>query len=305
LKDIERIGNSNNPSAEWRHLKKNGELIIVEISAHSILYKGKKARHVLVNDITQRKLAETEIKLKNKELILAHAEKDKFFSIIAHDLRSPFNGFLGLTQLMAEELPSLTMTQIQELAFSMKDSATNLYSLLENLLKWSKFQKGSIPFAPEVIQLKPVIDECIAVAFATARNKGIEISCTIPEGVEAFADSNMFKTVIRNLVSNALKFTHKGGEVSVSAKVAGDKSVEISVRDSGIGMNQTMIDNLFRPDVRTSRKGTDDESSTGLGLLLCKEFIEKNGGHIRAESEEGKGSVFYFSVPFITPSPDI
>ena len=251
----------------------------------------------VIRDITERKKAEKEIVEANIQLSKLNAEKDKFFSIIAHDLRSPFNGFLGLTQLMAEDLPSLTMAQAQELAVSMKDSATNLYSLLENLLKWSQFQKGSIPFAPEVIQLKPVIDECIAVAFATAQNKGIALSSTIPENIKVFADSNMFQTVIRNLVSNALKFTPKGGEVSVSAKVAGDKSVEISVRDSGIGMNQTMIDNLFRPDVRTSRKGTDNESSTGLGLLLCKEFVEKHGGRIWVESEVGKGSVFYLTMP--------
>ena len=248
-------------------------------------------------NVTERKLAEDEIKLKNEELQKTNAEKDKFFSIIAHDLRSPFNGFLGLTQVMAEDLPSLTMSQIQELAISMKNSATNLYSLLENLLQWSQVHQGTIPFSPEVIQLKPMIDECIAVAFATAQNKGIEISYKIPEGVEVFADSNMLQTVIRNLVSNAIKFTHKGGEVSVSAKVAGNKSVEISVRDSGIGMNQTMIDNLFRPDVRTSRKGTDGEPSTGLGLLLCKEFVEKHGGQIRVESEVNHGSTFHFTLP--------
>ena len=258
-----------------------------------------KLSHVIIqhNDITQSKLAEDEIKLKNEELQNLNTTKDKFFSIIAHDLRSPFNGFLGLTQIMAEELPSLTMAQIQELAISLKNSATNLYSLLENLLKWSQVHQGSISFSPEVIQLQPMVDECLASILEPAKNKGIDISSDISENTVVYADINMLQTVIRNLVSNALKFTHKGGEVSVSAKVAGDKSVEISVLDSGIGMNQTMIDNLFRPDVRTSRKGTDDESSTGLGLLLCKEFVEKHGGKIWVESEVGKGSVFYFTIP--------
>ncbi len=248
-------------------------------------------------NITERKFAEDEIKLKNEELKKSNAEKDKFFSIIAHDLRSPFNGFLGLTQVMAEELSSLTMAQIQDLAISMKNSATNLYSLLENLLQWSQVHQGSIPFSPEVIQLRPMVDECLASALEPAKNKGIDISSDIPENTVVSADINMLQTVIRNLVSNALKFTHKGGEVCVSAKVTGKKSVEISVRDSGIGMNQTMIDNLFRPDVRTSRKGTDDEPSTGLGLLLCKEFVEKNNGKLWVKSEVNHGSTFHFTLP--------
>ncbi|GEM_PF-520933 len=287
------------PSSEYVNKCKDGKLIDIEGSATPILNTNGDIIGFLgvQHDITGRKQTEQEIKETIQRLLQAIAEKDKFFSIIAHDLRGPFSGFLGLTQVMAEELPSLTMAEIQELAVSMKNSASNLYSLLENLLKWSQIQKGTIPFSPEAIQLKPVIDESIAVAFATAQNKGIEINCTIHEGVEVFADSNMLQTVIRNLVSNALKFTPKGGEVSVSAKVAGDKSVEISVRDSGIGMNQTMIDNLFRPDVRTNRKGTDDEPSTGLGLLLCKEFVEKNNGKLWVKSEVNHGSTFHFTLP--------
>jgi signal transduction histidine kinase len=197
---------------------------------------------------------------------------------------------------MAEELPSLTMVQVQELALSMKNSATSLYSLLEILLQWARMKQGAIPFTPEVIQLKPLVDECIAIALETAKNKGIDLTFDIPENTAVFADSNMLQTVIRNLVSNAMKFTPKGGKVSVLAKTTGHENIEISVQDTGIGMSQAMIDNLFRPDVQTSRKGTEGEPSTGLGLLLCKEFIEKHKGKIWVESEKGVGSTFYFSL---------
>lgn len=248
-------------------------------------------------DITSRKLAEAEIKLKNEQLLELNAAKDKFFSIIAHDLRGPFSGFLGLTEIMAEELRSLSIAQIQEFSIDMRKSATNLYRLLENLLQWSKMQQGSISFNPELLQLRLVVDECFAMATETAKNKGIEIAYDIPGDLKVFADSNILQIIIRNLVSNAMKFTPKGGKISVSAKATDDKSIEISVKDTGIGMTNEMVNNLFRIDVKTNRKGTEGEPSSGLGLLLCKEFIEKHGGKIWVESEVEKGTTFYFTLP--------
>jgi len=146
--------------------------------------------------------------------------------------------------------------------------------------------------------LLPVVDESIAMMLESAKSKGIEIAYVIPDDLVVFADSNILQTVIRNLVSNAVKFTPKGGKISVSAKATGDKGVQISIKDTGIGMSPKMVDNLFRLDVQTNRKGTDGEPSTGLGLMLCKEFVEKHGGKIWVESEEGKGSVFYFIIPY-------
>ncbi|MCX6240093.1 MAG: HAMP domain-containing sensor histidine kinase [Bacteroidia bacterium] len=169
--------------------------------------------------------------------------------------------------------------------------------MLENLLEWAKMQQGLIPFDPKTVELPPIVDECISMMLEPAKNKGIEIAYDIPEDLVVFADSNILQTIIRNLVSNAVKFTSKGGKVSLSAKDTGNKSVEISISDTGIGMSQKMIDNLFRLDVQTNRKGTEGEPSTGLGLLICKEFVEKHEGEIWVESEEGKGSVFYFSIP--------
>ena len=247
-------------------------------------------------DITERRRAEAELKLKNEQLLTLNAEKDKFFSIIAHDLRGPFSGFLGLTEIMAGDIQSLTMEAIQEFSLSIRNSATNLYRLLENLLEWSSMQQGSIPFDPEVIHLRSIVDECLPIMLELAKNKGIEMSSDIPGDLKVFADRNMLQTVIRNLVSNAVKFTPKDGKISVLAKAAGDKSVEISIKDSGIGMKAEMVSNLFRLDVKTSRIGTEGEPSSGLGLLLCKEFVEKHGGRIWVKSEVGKGTTFYFTL---------
>lgn len=277
--------------------RKNGEVFPEEVFVNKGKYFGKNVLIATARDISEKKQAEEMIKLKNEELQNINSEKDKFFSIIAHDLRSPFNSFLGLTQIMADDLPNLSLNEIQTMASSMSKSATNLYSLLENLLQWARIQQGAIPFTPEIVQLKPLIDECIAITLETAKNKGIDISYNIQENTAVFVDSNMLQTVIRNLVSNAIKFTCKGGKISVSAKTGDNNSIEISVRDTGIGMSREMVDNLFRPDVKTSRKGTENEPSTGLGLILCKEFVEKHGGQIWAESEVGKGSTFYFTIP--------
>lgn len=250
-----------------------------------------------IQDITQQKRAEEEIRHQNEELQNINAEKDKFFSIIAHDLRSPFSGFLGLTEVIAEGLPSLSVAEIQEIAVRMKKSASNLFSLLNNLLEWSQMKQGTISFNPEVIELAKETYESIEPLKESAENKEIEINIDISDGIRVFADVHMVQTVIRNLISNAVKFTPKGGRVSLSAKTT-NNSVEISIQDSGIGMSQSIVNNLFRIDVQSKRKGTEGELSSGLGLLLCNEFIKRHGCHIWAQSDEGKGSTFYFTLPF-------
>ncbi|HAH23942.1 MAG TPA: hypothetical protein DCL77_09335 [Prolixibacteraceae bacterium] len=301
IKDIQEINTFRSPGGEWKHIKKNGEIIFVEITAHSVIYNGRNARHVLVHDITDRKKAEAVIKLKNEQLISAHAEKDKFFSIIAHDMRNPLGSFLSLTQIMDEQLSNLSKDQIQEFTHSMKNSASNLYRLLENLLQWARMQQGLIPFNPIDLHLRSMIDESLAIALEPAKNKGIELTQLIPEDINVFADINTLQSVIRNLVSNAIKFTPKGGKIRLSAKVDGDNRIEISIADTGIGMKKSIVDQLFRPDAQTGRPGTEGEPSSGLGLLLCKEFIEKHGGKISVESEVGKGSQFHFTIPCKSP----
>ncbi len=251
----------------------------------------------IATDITERKRSEDELKLKNEQLNNAIAEKDKFFSIIAHDLRSPFNSLLGLTQIMAEEMPAMGLEEIHEIVLRMRKSATNLYSLLENLLEWSLIQRGKTVFDPVSFLLLPKISESIEVLAESAHKKEIEITMNISDDLVVFADINMFGGIIRNLATNALKFTPKGGKVVINAKPIHDNSVEISISDTGIGMNRAMVDNLFRLDIQTTRNGTENEPSTGLGLIICKDLIEKHGGNLWAESAEGKGSTFFFTLP--------
>ena len=248
-------------------------------------------------DITDRKRAEDELRLKNEQLLTANTEKDKFFSIIAHDIRSPFNAFLGFTRIMAEELPSMRLDDMQKMALLMRKSATNLYRLLENLLQWSSLQRGVTPFNPAPLLLLTKTKESMVFAIEAADKKGIAVSFQIPESLEVFADENMFGSIVRNLSMNAVKFTPQGGKVSIAAKTVPDNLVEISISDTGIGMSPEMVGNLFLLDIDTSRKGTEGEPSTGLGLILCKDFVERNNGKIRTESEEGMGTTFYFTLP--------
>jgi PAS domain S-box-containing protein len=254
----------------------------------------------MIEDITERKQAEKEINLKNEELIKLNTEKDKFFSIIAHDLRGPFSSFLGFTRMIVEDLPSLRLDEIQKIALTMRKSATNLYSLLENLLEWAQLQRGATSFTPASFLLKPKMYENMKSVAEAAQYKEIEISYAFPEDLVVFADENMAGGIIRNLTSNAVKFTPKGGKITIIAKPFPDNFIEISIKDTGIGMSQEMIDNLFRLDENTNRRGTEGEPSTGLGLILCKDFIEKHGGKIWVRSEEGKGSTFTFTLPFKT-----
>jgi PAS domain S-box-containing protein len=248
-------------------------------------------------NIDQRKKTEAEIQLKNEELHRINAEKDKFFSIIAHDLRSPFNGFLGLTEIMAEELSTMTMEDIKKFVLIIRTSAINLYSLLGNLLEWSSMQRSLTTYFPTRFLLMSNISESMVFVMEGASNKKIEIRCDIPIDMEVYADRNMLGGIIRNLVSNAIKFTPRGGRIVISAKCGSDKSVEVSIEDSGIGMNENMIGHLFNLDVNTGRNGTDGEHSTGLGLVLCKDFVEKHGGKLWVKSMEGKGSTFSFTLP--------
>ncbi len=248
-------------------------------------------------EVKARAATHIKLHLQTKELQKANAEKDKFFSIIAHDLKSPFSNFLGVTQTLEEMLPVLSMEDIQSFASSMHKSAIILFRLLENLLQWSRIQRGMIPFEPLETQIKPIISEGVFMSQEAANKKEIEIIMNIPEDLTTYSDRNMLLTVIRNLSSNAVKFTPRGGKIVISAYCTDDNYVEISVNDSGIGMPEIMSKNIFSIDVKSNRDGTEGEPSTGLGLLLCKEFVEKNGGKIRLDSEENVGSTFYFTIP--------
>jgi signal transduction histidine kinase len=248
-------------------------------------------------DITDRKQAEEEIKRKNELLLNINAEKDKFFSIIAHDLRSPLSAFVAATQILAEEIQTMNTEDIREISQNLKTSATNIYTLLENLLEWSRLKRGGLDFVPEKLNLKEKIESCIDVLTESARKKRIELTFSIPDEMEVFADNHMIDAVIRNLVSNSVKFTPAGGKINVAAVYSNNHFIEIKISDSGIGMTPELKNKLFMINEKTSRNGTEGELSTGLGLLLCKEFIEKHNGKIWVESEVGAGSIFSFTIP--------
>ncbi len=245
----------------------------------------------------ERKMSEEEIKLKNEMLLAINAEKDKFFSIIAHDLRGPLSSFVAATQIITEEIQTMSIDEIKEITMSMKSSATGIYSLLENLLEWSRLRRGGMDFIPLKINLREKVLDCVNVLSEAARNKEIKIVVDISEEVYILADNHMFDSLIRNLVSNALKFTYSGGKVLITSRTNKRGLVEVSVTDSGIGISPELKEKLFKLSEKTNRQGTAGESSTGLGLLLCKEFIEKNGGEIWVESKVGQGSTFFFSLP--------
>jgi len=288
-------GTHINSEVFWR---KDGTFFASEYSSYPTFENGEISGAVITfADITERKRVEEEINSKNEELLRLVTEKDKLFSIIAHDLRSPFNAFLGFTRMMVEDLPKLRLDEIQTMALSMRTSATNLYRLLENLLEWSRIQRGMTGFEPIPLLLLPKIAASLQSVIESADKKEIETVFTIPDDLVVFADENMLTSAIRNLMSNSVKFTKKGGKITVHATEKDNNTVEISVGDTGIGMNNTMLGKLFDPTSNSSRKGTEGELSTGLGLIICKDFVEKNGGKIWAESEEGKGSTFYFTVP--------
>jgi signal transduction histidine kinase len=233
---------------------------------------------------------------KNKVISNINKQKDKFFSIIAHDLRGPFNGFLGLTELLAQDIDDMDKEEIQFAAVNMRSSAVNLNRLLENLLEWSRMEQGLIPFSPQTGKFLPLANESISTLQDEANKKGIQIQKSIPEEITIYADHHILQSVVRNVLSNALKFTPRGGIVKMQAK-EDQKNTVVSITDNGVGMDANMLNNLFKLDVKTNRNGTENEPSTGLGLILCKEFVEKHGGEIWVESEENKGSTFYFSFP--------
>jgi signal transduction histidine kinase len=255
----------------------------------------------------QEKLRDKEIiEQQNEELKRLNATKDKFFSIIAHDLRNPFNSILGFSQMLMTQVHQMDKEKIERMAQIIHEASKMALDLLMNLIEWSLSQSGKMEFHPENVQIAEVVKEIEPLYASTASHKNIEIKTEVPQQLTAFADRVLLGTVIRNLVSNAIKFTPAGGEVIISATEQ-DRNVVFSVADSGIGIPENRIEKLFRIDKSFSTEGTNKEKGTGLGLILCREFIDKHGGKIWAESKgiessSGKhspGTTFTFSIPAV------
>ncbi|MFY9152192.1 MAG: two-component regulator propeller domain-containing protein [Prolixibacteraceae bacterium] len=255
-------------------------------------------RHKRIEMQSEELMAQQDSLIKmNIKLNDLNATKDKFFSIIAHDIKNPFNAILGFTGLLEENFKDWNDKQKLEIVNLIHSSAKNLYQLLENLLHWSRSQSGVMKFNPQKIVLKETFNNVIHLLGETADAKNIELGIMFPEEEFAvYADKDMLDAILRNLISNAIKFTNEGGKVQLSAE-ANEAFAVIKVTDNGVGISEEIRGQLFRIDKHTSTYGTQNESGTGLGLILIKEFVTKQGGEIGIKSSPGKGSTFYFTIP--------
>ncbi len=252
---------------------------------------------IVVNqDITERKKAEEKIRTINEQLQKSNAEKDKLFTIIAHDLKSPMAGVYSTSQILAEDAETFSLEEISLVSADMHKSAKNVLELLSDLMQWARMSQGGMDFSPEECSLYELAISSLDTARDVADKKNISIQSDIPEDLTVMADQAMINTVIRNVTFNAVKFTRKGGSISVTARKAGS-NIEVCVQDDGIGMNEAILASVFTVDKNKKQKGTDGEKGTGLGLMLCKEFVEKHGGEIWVESEQGKGTKVFFTLP--------
>lgn len=328
LKLVKPLGKGEADSFEMekRYFKKDGSVIWVSLISGMLKDEYGKIveRYAFIRDISDEKEAEAEIekhiaelekrqkiieryadqlaslnkKLQSSEMELRelNASKDKFFSIIAHDLRNPFQALIGMTNMLRTGYELFTEEELLEQIGVIESAAENTLQLIENLLQWARAQTGRIQFEPQEFELVVVAGENVYLIDEAAKQKNITVKNDVPDGLVTFADRNMVTTIIRNLITNAVKFTHKGGCITVSAAEK-DGLIEVCVEDNGIGMEDNVKNELFRIDKHQTTKGTENEKGTGLGLILCKEFVEKHGGNIWVESTKGKGSKFFFSLP--------
>jgi PAS domain S-box-containing protein len=282
---------------EWNHIRADGEIFPVEVlltaisteENHNILY-------TVWRDITNRKKSEHQLKKYAEELKALNDIKDKFFSIISHDLRGPFQGFLGVTSLLVSEVEILSKDEIKELGEALNTSLRKQFDLLNTLLEWARLQTGDLFLKFEDIDLREKINEVIQSFELVASQKGIELINNVDNDISVFADKNTLNLVIRNLISNGIKFTNQMGLIKVSA-ILKNNFVVVTFEDNGVGIPQDIIDKLFRIETHYSTEGTSKESGTGLGLLLCREIVHKFGGNIWVESELNIGSRFFISIP--------
>lgn len=296
---IEGISNAINNAQLYRYIAKPWDkddlVLTVKEAIKSFLQNikiEKQNKELLILNAS----LEEKVKLRTEELQIANASKDKFFSIIAHDLKSPFNALMGLSEIIIENWDDMSDYDKIDFIKNIHSSSKNTFNLLQNLLEWSRSQTGRVQVKATKFSPYRIIHENVNVLYQHADNKNITLKISVPEKYNCFADENMMSTVFRNLISNSIKFTNKGGliEILVTPK---DNSLQFCIADNGIGMSEKTVRNLFNITEKVQRIGTANETGTGLGLFLCKEFIEKNGGTIFVESTPDVGSQFYFTIP--------
>jgi PAS domain S-box-containing protein len=294
------IRDGKNWNGEYSNKKKNGEEYWVSSAISPIRDdNGNIVNYVAVKeDITQKRLAENALKASREKLKELNATKDRLFSIIAHDLKTPFNALLSISELLKLNHDNFNKDQLERYFDMINANAKQSFELLENLLIWSRSQTDNIKFSPKSENILQLINSVKQLLDPVAETK--KISFDIHETsnpIYAFCDYRMIETVLRNLISNAIKFTPNSGNVSVYYEDHNNGFITVKVQDSGVGIEFSNLDKLFRIDNNFSTKGTNNEKGTGLGLILCKEFVEKNGGEISVSSEVGKGTTFTFTLP--------
>lgn len=287
--------------AEYQMYKKDGTLFWAEINMQILqgLDKIPVGIFFIVRDISDRKGSEAKLKEYTEKLSELNAIKDRYFSIIAHDLRNPFTSLRGITAIMQNKLENKQYEELDEYVKMLDTATERTHELLENLLEWSLTQiEDGISFNPKKLQLAKLVYTITLLQTNSLESNKINLTIDVPENIHIQADRNMVETVLRNLLSNAMKFTPDGGNIEISAKLAeqGD-IVKVSVADSGMGIKPGNIEKLFRIETNYSTYGARHEKGTGLGLILCREFVERHGGRIWVNSEEGKGSTFNFTLP--------
>ncbi len=270
----------------------NGKKLVIHHRATVLEWEGGKPKTILgvTTDLTKTKEYEDKLKALN-------ATKDRFFSIIAHDLKNPFNSMLGFAEILMDDFESLSEDEKILMIGKLHGSATNAFKLLENLLSWSRIQTRRFEQIPKHLSLKKKLLSTVELIKPAADQKNIEFVINIPDNINVWVDEDMLSSIVRNLITNAIKFTNSGGEVQLSAVRQTDGMVLISVKDNGIGISDEDMGKLFDVGTKLTKRGTDGESGTGLGLILFKEFVEMSGGHVRVASEPGKGSEFCFTLP--------
>ena len=249
-------------------------------------------------DISSAKIAEEKLEKYSEELKELNASKDKLFSIIAHDLRSPFSPLLGLSEIMANESDSLSSEDFKDYSKEIYNALKNEYTLLENLLNWSRLETGKMKYCPEKINIHDKAESVISLLLGNAKLKGVALSNEINKNVFVSADPTMLHSILQNLIANSLKFTNSGDKIKVTLRKDNNNFVRVRVSDTGVGMDIDQTKKLFGMNA-TSTIGTKDEKGTGLGLLICKEMVELHGGAISAKSELGKGTDISFTLPSI------
>ena len=258
--------------------------------------KGEKYLVGAIRDMTEQKKAEQDLKESEAKFRALNDTKDKLFSIIGHDLRNPFNNILVLSDLLTDSLKTKDVSTCEQYVELINSTAKNTLLLLENLMNWAQTQTGQIQYFSQKINLTSTIQEIIELSNSIAKTKGISLNQVESETVEVYSDEKILKTVLRNLISNAIKFTHHGGNIDVIT-TQHQNEIAISISDNGVGMDQETTKKLFTATTNVSERGTSNEKGSGFGLIICKEFVEKLGGTIWVESRLGKGSDFKFTLP--------